>query len=93
MKARREVILCGGAICTPQLLMLRYVIPPAQLLAGYTAVSDINEGNSGIGPKTQLVSQGIDAKLELPAVDRIYPITTLSRSAWICQAEIRFITS
>ncbi len=24
VKARKEIILCGGAICTPQLLMLRY---------------------------------------------------------------------
>jgi len=43
--ARREVVLCGGAIHSPQLLML-----------------------SGIGDAAELRRQGIDVKLDLPAV-------------------------
>lgn len=37
VRARREVIICSGALCTPQLLMLRYVTPLlARLWSGYT---------------------------------------------------------
>ena len=45
VKARREVILCGGAFGSPQMLML-----------------------SGIGPRDELVSQGIEPVHELPGV-------------------------
>ncbi|KAM5541488.1 hypothetical protein V8D89_004678 [Ganoderma adspersum] len=55
-KATREVILCAGALVSPQILML-----------------------SGLGPKEQLVENGITVVRDLPAVgnylqDHVFPL-------------------
>ncbi|TVY38434.1 Oxygen-dependent choline dehydrogenase [Lachnellula subtilissima] len=47
IKATKEIIVSGGAYCTPAILM-----------------------RSGIGEKAQLVSHGIDCKVELPGVGK-----------------------
>jgi choline dehydrogenase-like flavoprotein len=45
IKAKKEIIVSGGAYCSPTILM-----------------------RSGIGPKSELVSHGIDCKVDLPGV-------------------------
>jgi choline dehydrogenase len=52
----KEVILCCGAIASPQLLMLRYVIP------------DVASNSSGIGRKGELEKHNIVCKVDLPGV-------------------------
>ena len=47
IKAKKEVIVSGGAYCSPTILL-----------------------RSGIGPKSELESLGIDCKVDLPGVGR-----------------------
>src|SRR5436305_8529857 len=50
IRARREVILCGGAINSPQLLMLSGIWPAAHLAQhGIAIVQDV----AGVGPSPQ----------------------------------------
>lgn len=52
----REIILCAGAVASPQLLMLRYFR------------LHLKSNWSGIGPKEPLKQLGIECKIDLPAV-------------------------
>ncbi|GJJ10043.1 hypothetical protein Clacol_004269 [Clathrus columnatus] len=47
IKAKREILICGGAYCSPGILL-----------------------RSGIGPKAEVESFGIDCKLDLPGVGK-----------------------
>lgn len=47
IKARKEIIVSGGAYCSPTILL-----------------------RSGIGPKSELTSHGIDCKVDLPGVGK-----------------------
>lgn len=47
IKARKEIIISGGAYCSPTILL-----------------------RSGIGPKSELASHGIDCKVDLPGVGK-----------------------
>jgi len=56
VRARHEIILCGGAVVTPQLLMLRYSRMLLSLM------------HSGIGPKDHLSQVGKPCIQDLPGV-------------------------
>lgn len=64
-KARREVVLCGGALGSPQVLMLRWdrSIYPCEHLELTPHVA-----YSGLGPKEHLESRGISVIRDLPAI-------------------------
>jgi choline dehydrogenase-like flavoprotein len=47
IQARKEVIVSGGAYCSPTILM-----------------------RSGLGPKAELASHGIECKVDLPGVGK-----------------------
>lgn len=60
----KEIILCGGAVASPQLLLLRYF--------------DSKSSNiSGIGPKEQLDVHNIPCKVDLPGVGTqlVFPLS------------------
>lgn len=61
-KARREVVLCAGAIGSPQVLMLRYEILHIR------HVYHVSLWVSGIGPKAHLEEKGVPVVLDVPAV-------------------------
>ena len=56
VRAKREIILCAGAIVTPQLLLLRFSIASFYLMS------------SGIGPKDHLAEVGKPCIHDLPGV-------------------------
>ena len=64
----REIILCAGAVASPQLLMLRYFL------------LHLKSNWSGIGPKQPLKELGIECKIDLPAVGTqlVYPSNSIS---------------
>lgn len=55
VRARHEIIICGGAIVSPQLLLLRYT-------------SYIQSNSSGVGPKEHLLEVGKPCIHDLPGV-------------------------
>ena len=61
--ASREVILCAGALVSPQILMLRYVITLT-----IASMSSINNYDSGLGPKDHLVENNITVVRDIPSV-------------------------
>lgn len=64
-RARREVILCAGAIASPQILLLRLDCPHLQ---SYTCLYRAFVPFSGIGPQSHLEEQGIDVVFDSPGV-------------------------
>ncbi|EKM48854.1 uncharacterized protein PHACADRAFT_214628 [Phanerochaete carnosa HHB-10118-sp] len=64
VKARREVILCSGALRTPQILMLRYDKILAMPFIAYRALY----AYSGIGPEKHLNDMGIPVVYNLEGV-------------------------
>ena len=71
VRARHEIILSGGSVVTPQLLMLRYHTMFLSLM------------RSGIGPKDHLSQVGKPCIQDLPGVGStlVYPFYVVSNSA------------
>ena len=61
--ASKEVIVCAGALVSPQILMLRYVI--TLIIA---SMSPINKYDSGLGPKDHLAENNITVVRDFPAI-------------------------
>jgi choline dehydrogenase len=66
VRAKREVILCSGAIATPHLLLLRYVSHPRDVL-----MRDAERTTrSGIGPADELRKKNVKVQLHHPNVGK-----------------------
>ena len=61
-KARKEVVVCSGAIGSPQILLLRYD------LCTFIDSKYLNMWRSGIGPREQLEAKGINVLMDHPGV-------------------------
>jgi choline dehydrogenase len=75
--ASKEIVLCAGAIGTPQLLMLRYVASRLQLCSHLTL-----QLLSGVGPADHLKEVGIPLVLDLPAVGATLQDHPAVRTVW-----------
>jgi len=65
VKVKREVIICSGAIGSPQVLMLRYPTPSILYSKAKSLTFVIY---SGIGPRDHLKSIGVEVVYDLPGV-------------------------
>lgn len=84
VKARREVIICAGAICSPQLLMLSGVGPKEQL--GKLRIP-VNKDLPGVGANLS-DHNGIPIMLEMPRSDSFHRME--SDYLWAVWQVLRF---
>lgn len=63
VKAKKEIVLCGGALGSPQLLLLRCVC-----CCPIRQPKQVQISNSGVGPKDHLSSKGVGVVRDMPGV-------------------------
>ena len=60
IEAKKEIIMCAGALGTPQILMLRFVVT--------ASISVLLRRYSGIGPRAHLEAFGLKVVKDMPGV-------------------------